>query len=84
MAAEWMHRDAELAFNFCFSTDAFKYFIMQCRLQIYVRSHIIIADLRGAVSRTHALRTNGMRVRVHAKIPIVLGSITLVSEKFNR
>lgn len=38
----------------------------------------------GTVSRTHALRATGMRVRVHAnRIPIVLGSVTLVGKKFD-
>lgn len=60
---------------------------MQRRLQIYVRSHIIIADLRGAATgrcvRVRA-RPRMARVCAHANgIPIVLSNyITSVREKF--
>jgi len=49
------------AFNLRFpAVSRLKYFIIHCRLQIYVRSHIIIADLRDTAARA---RTSGMRAR---------------------
>lgn len=69
------------AFNFRFSAGPFKYFIMRRRLRIYVRSHIIIADLRGTIGDACA-PANGMRAYTHAnKIPILLNDIALVEKK---
>lgn len=50
-------RGRYFAFNFRFTNvHTFKYFIMQCRPQIYVRSHIIIVDLRALPREVHDAR----------------------------